>query len=517
MHKANSFLIAGLLLIPSLAAASAQGIDLQALLHMTLPQELGRVSEAAQPVAASSSPKIVILIEDAHVNAGAQRNLAGIIRYLADAYQVRLILVEGGDGDVGLSYMREWMPEEMRRSMAEDYLAQGMLSGEEYADLVSDQPLVLWGIEDRALYEANFQAFLEANELQPALAKHLAFARQLVKALLPKLGNAPLRQYLSQRSAFAAGTLELSGYVRFLGELCLSLGIDGGLFPHTVRFLEIQQSEQTKDAQQLALEQKQVIEQIVSQCPREAVKPLIDAAKALQAKTGSRQAYNQELARLIQAYSISLEPFPQVKRYLRREELKEAFDARQLLNETREMEKAAGARLAASEEERALVSFERDLLLRENLVGLKWQPADYEEYSREKNAGWFSHWLPWLKERAAKAGLPWEAQQESVALQVDSDLNRMVRFYQAARERESAMALHVADKLLREKGAAAVLIVGGFHTESLRALLHEQGLATIVVSPAVSEKNDPDRYATVMRRKRFGKFKAQETMAEVRE
>src|SRR5262245_1655554 len=65
-----------------------------------LPRELGHLSAPTLAFSESNpSSPVIYIIQDAHGNEIAQRNVAAILDILASQHGLRLILVEGGEGD----------------------------------------------------------------------------------------------------------------------------------------------------------------------------------------------------------------------------------------------------------------------------------------------------------------------------------------------------------------------------------------------------------------------------------
>ena len=74
---------------------------------IVIPSELGYVVDTYSPSSEHSSAALVIHIQEAHVNYEAQQHLAAILQQLVEQFGLKLILVEGGQGDVGLESLRK--------------------------------------------------------------------------------------------------------------------------------------------------------------------------------------------------------------------------------------------------------------------------------------------------------------------------------------------------------------------------------------------------------------------------
>ena len=111
---------------------------------IVIPAELGYVTETHLPTA-TDHPAVIVHIQEAHTNQEAQQHIANILERLIADHGLKLVLVEGGEGDVGLASLRQFGPPEHRNRLADKYFQAGVISAEEYLDIVSDHPLILWG------------------------------------------------------------------------------------------------------------------------------------------------------------------------------------------------------------------------------------------------------------------------------------------------------------------------------------------------------------------------------------
>ena len=152
---------------------------------LTVPKELGTVSERHS--LSSTGSKFIVIIQDAHADYQAQKNFAGILATLAGGNGLRLILAEGGTGDISLRHLRGYSTPAGRERMADKMLKQGLFAGHEYLDVVSVLPLILWGIEAPELYESNLKALIRTEELRLELEPKLDQIAAVISRLEPRL------------------------------------------------------------------------------------------------------------------------------------------------------------------------------------------------------------------------------------------------------------------------------------------------------------------------------------------
>lgn len=124
------------------------------------------------PLSAKRST-LVYLIQDAHTNTSAQRNIAKTIDIILEreekplAYSVErvayskskaytsnstlsakrypLVFLEAGTGNDSLSFLRNHGTAQKRKEVSEKFLRQGYLQGPDYLDLNSNKDFLLWG------------------------------------------------------------------------------------------------------------------------------------------------------------------------------------------------------------------------------------------------------------------------------------------------------------------------------------------------------------------------------------
>jgi hypothetical protein len=93
------------------------------LTDLKIPSQIGSIKEIFENnLLGPSSTPTIIQIQDAHCNYEAQKNLATILEYLIKEKNVKLVMVEGGSGDVALSFLRGYAEKKDRELIADKYL-----------------------------------------------------------------------------------------------------------------------------------------------------------------------------------------------------------------------------------------------------------------------------------------------------------------------------------------------------------------------------------------------------------
>ena len=138
-----------------------------------LPLKLGIIQERY-----SNSPQAVLILEDAHAQADAQKNIEKILRYLNRHYGISTLLLEGGVGKGDAALFRQFPDHRMLRKVFDRYLESGELSGSMSAAIFSKTPLEFYGAEDPALYQRQLRAFFKGSKAQNQILSRLAREKQ---------------------------------------------------------------------------------------------------------------------------------------------------------------------------------------------------------------------------------------------------------------------------------------------------------------------------------------------------
>jgi len=480
-------LFIALYFVPSLFAA-----------EVFIPTYLAQTRDRAE----GTNGKTVVIVEAAHVNYEAQKAIANILQDLAENESLRDIFVEGGWGDVNLSPLRRLTTPERCKKVAEEYLRQGKISGDEYLTLATDLDVRLWGIEDPKLYESNMKVFLEFSAVRSQLLmKHKELDLQ-VQSLLPKVLNPAVLEVLAKRRDFETQTVSLLDYVQFL------MGRLPGAakrFPHLASLVSLSGQDGTYDPDKLAMEKKSVV-QFLSQ---RLTKPELENVLTLgeQKTTEGELAFLETL--LEKTHDLSkLEPFSTPKNLLYyRNILREIvrMDTAAIFPELEQAEREAVSAQKPSPEQAAFIEVARGSATLEKLFDLRLTESEFLGLDLNAQNLKIETWNGFLTGLSAKHGISYRP----------FDVTEFVKwapvalsFYQTARAREKAMIENLDREIQGRDVLQASLVAGGFHSRNIFKALQKRGYTVVLVSPRFTPSNDPtqhEQYLKVLKSKWIGK------------
>jgi len=483
--------------LPSEAASDTLPIRDVHVSDFFVPQELGYVLDR-QPPARAAGPT-VIHIQEAHVNYEGQKHLIGILERLINDQRLALILVEGGEGDVGLSYLRSYGPPENRRDIAEKYLKAGLISAEEYLDIASDYPLVLWGVERKELYQRNVEAFMETEQRRASLRPALASVEQALEVLKPTLTDPQLAELDAKAEAFDQEALSLGEYAAFLDGLAARHGLSQTSYPHVAQLVALKALEATINLEQVLREQKELVSRLGTVIDTERFEALIEKAQGVKAETVSREEFYSALAELAKAAGMAFETYPSLSGYMDYLDAKQQLKPTALSEELERLVPLLRERLAATPHAKELQAISEELDLIGKLIDFTLSPQEHKRLSALDLSQAIGRWDSFLNAQLVGHGL--EARTFVGLEELASNLPAFLRFYELAQARDEALVDNVVAKLQESSESLAVLITGGFHSPTITALLRDRGVGLVVVAPKISNAADSRLYHAVLKYK----------------
>lgn len=476
---------------------AAQPID-PAAIHV--PAEAGHVVATHVPPATTSSlvtRKTIFHIQDAHSNYEAQQHLAAIVNALATTYGVELVLVEGGIGNVGFSYLRPRAPLAKRKAGAEKLLKEGEISGEEYQDIIAEYPLQLWGIESADLYNANLQTYLATEPTREHLQPLLTQLRESIDRATERIYPPALRAVNTAAAQYDTGELTFAKYLALLDHQLTAAGLSLKTYPALAAFTEAQALEPSLDMVQVQAEQSALLNVLRGKLASDAFNALMAVGREMQSGTRTPLAFYTALQQQTAAAQLPFTAYSHLARYVTHLHLTSRLDPAQLAQELDRCAAQLRMLLVATDPQaKALLQLDQEVTLVARLIALELTPEEYLTFAAQLEHGSLrSRWEPTLRTLTISpmifAAIP----------QLEAAIPQVAQFYTIARRRNHKMVEHALQKMDELHVASAILIAGGFHTPNLIKLLNDQGAQVIVIAPTVTQATDERLYHHMLKDK----------------
>ena len=122
----------------------------------------GKITEIAD----NQSNLLVVNIQDLHSNKSVQSNINKILQDIDNQYKIKNIFVEGGYGDIDISWINKIKNIKLRDDLAEKLLSMGRLTGAEYFAYKTNRPNILKGLDNEQIHKENLTRLSEIIDKQ---------------------------------------------------------------------------------------------------------------------------------------------------------------------------------------------------------------------------------------------------------------------------------------------------------------------------------------------------------------
>jgi len=485
--------------LPAVEPAPTQEISTtQSLpIAVNIPEGAGHVTDGY--TAGKKGARVVIHIQDIHTNYEAQKNLYRMLDALVKEKDLKLIMVEGGWGNVSLSYLRSYADEERREVVAEEYIKAGKITGEEYLDIVSDYDIMLEGLEDEELYMANLNTFFEIEEFRGKGSRELEGIVDIVDRLKKKIYPAQLVELEKSGREYEQEKITLADYYKHINFLAKKTSQKMPAAGNFASFIKVTETEKEIDFPRVEKERSKLIEKLSKKLSKQKLTALVTKSLEFRLNKLTSAEYHGYLLTEAEAEQENLKDYPNLQKYVAYIKSHEEIDTTRLFEEAEELLVRVKGVLAKDANAKRLNEISSNLRVLDNFLNLKLIPNDFKYYKKNKNDFLTSGWLEFLRKVARRYKI--RTTSLKPAYTVDKNLATLVRFYDIANQRDDVFVQNTIKLMNENKQDLAVLIAGGFHTPSLKQKLRECGISYIVVAPHTTEQTDPEQYRYILKYK----------------
>ncbi len=461
-------------------------------IHFKLPESIASVEDAWK---APASDKLVYLIQDAHTNDSGQLNLSKTLDILLkEETALKYIFIEAGVGNDSLSFLRQYSSLKERKQTAMSYLKKGLLHGEEYLDITSDHNFVLWGVEDINLYLKAIENYRYTVKEREKFQAYLKKIEQTIDTLKPRIYNPLLLAFEEKQNKFLKEEISLTDYFDVLTQ---GTSIDLNSYPHLKALKNLKEKEAVIDFKKANEEQVKAI-QLLSEVEQKELLELSEKEKS-PFKLGSQDHKEQRgfYALLEEKLKEKVQSFPNLSKYF--EYLKESkkLNPKAILEEQKLRERDVLNTLSKTSDEKSLLRCQTNLRYLQKLFNLTLTPEEYKEYKEESKDFQIKNLTGFLNKKIMDLKKYYER-----AIFLEEGYEKIVQaseeFYELTKARDEAFLKNMSSKMEKESQTRAVLITGGFHTPSLKALLKQRNISYICLTPQVTHETNQKRYEEIL-------------------
>lgn len=453
-------------------------------LQTTASHLASSVSSSATVVTTSVSPEdkhLVILVQDAHCNLPVQRAIMHIVKTVNEkltddgTVATPLVMQEGGMyGAVDTSILKEGKSAEELDGFLADELKAGRIGAAEFLHAKFGE-FDFAGIEDPELYEKNYEAFMQLSRHEEDIVQFISTVREKFEAIRALISSDAFQEVYSliEKARDPDGPRE--GYLTKMALLVHQYSIPLDAYPVLRSLFETMDNLAATDGIALRDELERLQAEASFQLPE--------------------KAEGFALGKALANSSVSLEMYPALYRYRELMRTVETTDAAALVAEKDALEDELLLRVAATDDERDLVTALRAWNILEKLLQFQLTREEYDYYTastaNQKEAlvttvmrfiqsYYVSYILP-----------PW----------FDTVYAAAQTFYTIVNDRDRVLAGNIARLMKANNVPVAIAVTGGFHSDSIKDALRKQGMGVLVLQPSVEriDRDSMKKYSSVMR------------------
>ncbi|MBK8870515.1 MAG: YvcK family protein [Elusimicrobia bacterium] len=435
--------------IPRSIAKTLPGPFVQdhARLLAALSSSDGTIRQIKTP-AQGVSGKIILHVQDVHLNTDAQKSLSRLMTSVSQRDAVDVVGLEGAFGPLDFSRYRAYPRRDIVREVARVLLSQGDISGPIHAALSQDPtPPVTVGIDDPIHYRANVEAYRAAAPLQKKVAHQIEEEGRRLALEKKRVYSPALQRFDDQWAAYQDGRLPLGDYIQVLRE---------GQ-PHSFQTLDDFTAARTLEKSvDFALAEQQrfaFVEALVSALDKQTLTSLSALAASCRAGSLGYGDFYSQLESTGQKAGVSLKTYPAFSMYVHYVLAADRIFPDRLFTDLRSAEKAVYARLARTDAEKRLVEDTRRARLRKKLSEFSLTPEEWSEW----------------------ALLPRE------------DMAPFEAFYREAQIRDQSMTEKFLAAMENRQAKTGLLVTGGFHGPGMEERFLRAGATVISFTPRIDK------------------------------
>jgi len=478
---------------------------------LTIPENFGTITERFTSAGNENSKKLIIQIQDSHCNYEAQSNIMKIVETLSKdretAAACRLIATEGAQGALDPTFMRSFPDDKIREEASDYFMRIGWLTGTEmYSINFKDEPIPLWGIEDKALYDENLACFKQAKT---GLVKEKELVEKLsglIDVLKLKVFSKDVGELVRKRDDWDKGVMTFTGYCSYIEKVAREQGFgekgaaafrDPVRYPNLTAVIGSLEIERKIDAMKTGAERKALIDELQKKMVKEELSEMVKQSLYLRTGKCTSDTFYAYLKSQAASKQIEMTKYPNLAGYIDIAIMSSRVNATATNDEIDRLERVIKNKMFVTEEERDLDELSARVKVLKKLLELRMSRSDISFYGEHKKEMAIGEIVARFNKIALSCGgnaIPAGALGDAISF----DLSPCERFYDAALKRDAVLVEKTIDEMGKRDATAVTVVTGGFHTQGLKELFKKKGYSYVVVMPRMTRKYDDKIYLSRM-------------------
>ena len=459
----------------------------------SISNEYGKITSSKD----AQSDITVINIQDLHCHPQTQRNISKIIGQIADKYNLTKIFVEGGYGDIDVSWLNSIKDENVRKQVIEQLVEDGMLTGSEYYKLTSNNESVeLKGIDEKQLHQDNIKRLSliienqdKYKELSKKINKEISFLEQRYVNIRNKRFNSSIEDYLSNKIDSKRFYRQLIKYVKDINDNpdnynnMTAIRLED--YPNISKFMTLRKVSKNINVRDVTQQLQIVINELKNKLPYNTYTRLLKETENF----SDSQKVVELVTLLCDKEGIDLDyRYKSLGEFLKSNEINRELNTVELVYEERQLITEIRKALSYNNEEYEITFISDFSRYFQDYLEYKLTDADWKYF--ESGYKQFRQ----LYGKYATVDRIEEIEPDIAELNKYYEINdiRNEIFVNNLLQDEQPTVLKQAklrqdEEILKNSKEVIVAVTGGFHSQALGDILQAKEVNTIVITPSIFE------------------------------
>jgi hypothetical protein len=444
--------------------------------------------------------KLIINIKDVHDNYRAQVSIVEVLDNLLMNYDIRFVGVEGSEGYIDTSILSEFPDKEAKEITADHLMREGKISAGEFFAAVSDEPVMLYGIDDSELYLKNYKAFLELLEYKKENIGKVKVLKEALYGLEEYVFSEDLRKI--NRNSILNGSNNKGFTKRWLDILLLGRknGVELDCCPNIRALMRSMELEKKIDYKATNGEREKILDVLAKKLQRSDLETLV--LKSLSYKLGriSKSQYYAYLVYTARGNGVPDTEYPNLVKFCEYVTLYECIDIALLMDEIEEYEEQIREKIYRNKREKELTHLIKDVEILNNLYSVRLTSGQLKYLMDNRNSFEYQRFISFIKKEYDRYRLSLPSGLSETG-EIFSKLPRAISFYEAATARNRQMVENTIRDMQECGVNAGAVITGGFHTRGMTDIFRSDDISYLILLPRFTPKSGKRPYITVLTNK----------------
>jgi len=454
---------------------------LQTPSFLSIPKNFGRIVEYHK----GNNEKLVIHIQDRHIDPVTQNNIASIIEILNVEHNIYLMCLEGASKELDTSFYNSFEDAALKKKIAEVFVQQGLFTGPELYKITNTENYMrAVGAEDSKLYLKHLASYKDNQVNKDSVVRLLKRMDNATDALKNHAYTKKLLAFDKVSRAYANKQVDLPEYLVQLKEYAAKANISLEEYANLSKFIRLTEKESKIDFKAAEGERESLIRYLSEHLPKEEVRELVRLSLDFRLNKVSDILFHEYLEALMNDNGLSNKDYVNLTAYIDYIRSSKAINHLQVFDEAQDLDNRVQLALCDNVTQEKTVEYARSISMLEDLYNLKLTHRNLDYMEEHPRSFDILKIASFLQRASSNYGLDVTIPVASLAAKKQS-LEASREFYKLALKRDMALTDNTLRHMTRYKKDKAILVTGGFHTQGITNILKEKDISYVVICPTI--------------------------------